>query len=176
MLDDDGLARIDDSVCLGFCSNLGDVLDLDTSEVGGRATCGLEGKRIGGELVENTMGLVEDLDRKIASVLDCGRQLEVVDTINTGGSCIVNSNRCSVYGAWRSAPETPTERAGPAATETAKVARVIRAVCTDLENMSKMFYGTGITPSVCSSFRRCVILYCSPHASTYRHTDSKNYI
>ena len=75
MLNGDVLARSDDSIGLGLGSDLGNVLDLDTSEVWGRAASGLEGKGVGGELAEGTVGLVEDLESKVASVLDGGRQL-----------------------------------------------------------------------------------------------------
>jgi len=58
VLDGDGLARSNDGVGLGLGSDFGNVLDLDTGEVGGRAVGGLEGKGVSGELVESTAGLV----------------------------------------------------------------------------------------------------------------------
>ena len=84
VLDGDGLARCDDGVGLGIGSNPGNILDLDTSEVWGGAAGSREGKGIGGELVQGTTGVVQNLEGEVTSVLDGGGQLEVVDTVNRG--------------------------------------------------------------------------------------------
>ena len=60
----------------------GDILDLDTGEVGDSASRVLNGERIGGQLVKDTTRVVEQLERLIAGVGDRGSDLQVVDPVD----------------------------------------------------------------------------------------------
>jgi len=84
VLDGDGLARGNDGVGLGVGSGPGNVFDLDTSEVWGRAVGRRDGEGIGGEFVQGATGVVQNLESEVTSVLDSGNQLEVVDAVNRG--------------------------------------------------------------------------------------------